>query len=265
MDNITKEEMIKRIPSYLYPYMGIQSNNLSGFWDSLWSGVKTGAGYVWSGAKTAGSYIGTGIEKGWSYAKEGASWSWDKVKQLYNKLFTYQNDHSKITENGAKEIANSNAREAAVKAFNHAKTQTSNQSVWSKIGNAVGSVVGRVANDVAQYGAQVYAQKLKQKIAKAAKVTGQNENEIYQKALAWSIQHQDQLKQMGFNSPEAAATAVLEHNNGMPPSANETPMQVFGSTKAGILGDINPMMLVLAGLAIFAFMENKKDYDKHNG
>ncbi len=263
MDNITKEEILKRIPSYLYPYMGITKNrnDLSGFWDSVWSGIKTGAGYVWQGAKTAGHYIETGAETGWHYAKEGASWSWDKMKQLYNKLFTYKDDHSKITEKGAKELASSNAKEMARKAFQHAKTQTSNESVWSKIGHSIGSIVGRVANDVAQYGAQAYAQKLKQKIAKAAKMTGQSENAIYQKALAWSIQHQEQLKQMGFNSPEAAATAVLEHNNGMPPAPNQTPAQVFGSTKAGILGNISPMMLALAGLAIFAFMENKRDHD----
>jgi len=306
MNDLEKREILSKIPKYLYPYIGIESNDeLSGFWGSLWAGTKsiageigsgleTGASYLWHGVKTGASYLGRGAEtawdwakegaeKTWNYTKEGASWSWDKLKQLYHGIAS---NKTEVTKKGARDIAkhgsniiNKTSSHAAAVVTSHvahaikngtnaAAAKSQGESWLAKIGHAIGNVVGRVTGEVTTYGAEAYAQKLKQKIAKVAKLTGQSQDEIYNKTMAWCLKNQSQLQKMGFSSPDAAVTAVLEHTGGHPPAPNESPLQVFGKTgnasEAGILGNVNPMMLALAGVALFAFMESKKSHDKHN-
>lgn len=165
------------------------SGELSGFAD-IWSGL-------WSGIRHIGGTIWHGI----TYIP----------KKLYDfgyKVFHYRSNPSKMVTQGVKDLE-------------------------QKAGSTAAGVKHKVWYDdllktIGQVGGSVAATYLLSKIQNASSSYGIPPDQIYNKSLAWAYKYQDQLRQMGYPSPEAAAASALWHNNGLPPAPNQSPQDIFG-------------------------------------
>ena len=210
------------IPDYCLPYFeeDLKNSNLSGWWDTL----SSFGGKVWSGTKSIGSTLWKGI----SYVPK-------KVYDFGYKMMNYSGNPSQIGQQGINDLAISSAEKMSIEPQQGLDQMTPvpapspPSSFFGGAFHGITSSLGKAANDiistVAKVGGQATAQILAAKVAKAVGANAQDQ--AYNQSLAWAVQHQDQLRSMGYPGAEAGAAAALWGNNGYPPPPNASPDEIL--------------------------------------
>ena len=231
--------LVALLPKYMLPYV-FDGNGLSG-WADIWSWVKNTGSSAWSGAKD----IGRDIWKGVSYLPK-------KAYQIGAKVFEHSSNPIAIASQGANDIGS--ALESSNAQMSIVPSSTSLTNVSSSIANGIqqatgsgswlksatsyivkgaGSALNDFTSTVAKVGGQVAGQLLEAKVAKAAGLAGIPQSQAYNQSLGWAMRYQNQLQNMGYPSPEAAAASALWANNGMPPPPDMSPNTLLRTGGAG--------------------------------
>ncbi|HDD70837.1 MAG TPA: hypothetical protein ENF94_01605 [Candidatus Woesearchaeota archaeon] len=105
---------------------------------------------------------------------------------------------------------------------------------------------------VARIGGAAAGIALARKIAKAAGLDSEKEKQEYEKAIAWATRYENQLRQMGYPSPESAAASALWQKGGVAPEPHETP-EVVMKGESGVSKE-NLLFLALLVIALILLL-----------
>lgn len=226
---IKDTRLIAMIPDYLAEYFKPEQGEISGFFSSIAERIKSGIKTVGRGIKGIGEGIYNLGYKVFRYSKKPFEVAFVGAKDtesiIKEEQIPVEEMEKVLSWSPSKEDLETIWSITPITPMEETKEETT--STGKKILKKIGRYVDDFMKTVAQVGGRIAGQLLMQKVAKAAKISDTSEQEIYNRALAWSIANQRQLQYIGYPSPEAAAASALWAKNGFPPSPKETPMDVL--------------------------------------